>query len=78
MIEQLTEKLPANLRLSISNLWEKLGSTDAPLVGLAVSLTLAVPGIIIALLSSDPVISTVAAAWAILNLLGPIKWVFGL
>jgi len=78
MIELLTEKLPANLRLSISNLWDRLGETNTPLVGLAVNLSLAATGVGVALVFTDPVVSTVGAAWAILNLSGIIKWVFGL
>jgi len=77
MSDKQSDMIPSNLKLSISNLWDKLGSTDTPLVGLAINLSLAATGVAVALLFSNPVVSTVGAAWAILNLFGPIKWVFG-
>jgi hypothetical protein len=78
MSEKLREKVPANLKLSISNLWDKLGNTDSPGFGLLINLSLAATGVAIVLLVSNPIISLIGAAWAILNLLGVLSWVFGL
>jgi len=74
----LVEKLPHNLQVSITNLWDKLGQSQNIIVGLLVNLSLAATGVAVILLFNDPVISAIGASWAILNLTGIIKWVFGL
>jgi len=74
----LVEKLPHNLQVSITNLWDKLGQSQNILVGLAINLLLALTGVAVVLWFSNPVISAVGAGWAAINLLGIIKWVFGL
>ena len=73
----LKEKVPYNLRLSISNLWEQLGQADNIIFGLLVNLSMALTGVAIVVLF-DGIVAFAGAAWAILNLIGIIKWVFGL
>lgn len=67
----------AQLRYSITSLWDDLGNADDPKTGLLVSLILAAVGVWIYVVF-DPWVSYVGAVWAILNLLGPFKWVLGL
>lgn len=67
----------ASIRYSIGNLWDEFGSTDAPLLGLVVNLGLAAIGVLVYSQASGAV-AFVGAAWAILNVLGVVKWVFGL
>jgi len=67
----------AQLRYSITNLWDDLGSADDPKVGLFVSVLLALVGVFIYVNFSGWV-GFAGVVWAILNLLGPIKWVLGL
>jgi len=75
---KLKEKMPNSLELSISNLWEQFGSTDSYIAGLLVNITLAATGVAIMLLFDSLILSTAGAGWAIFNLIGIIKWVFGL
>lgn len=74
---KLAEKLPHNLRVSITNLWDQLGQSQNILIGLLVNLSLAMTGVAIYLLTSG-LVAYAGAVWAIINLIGIVKWVFGL
>lgn len=58
----------SELKLSVRNLWQEFGRTDSLLVGVLVSVALALPGIAGYVLLSSPW-NYVAAVWALLNLL---------
>lgn len=75
--DSLAERLPYNLRLSITNLWDMFGNTESILIGLLINLSLAATGVAIALLF-DGVVAFLGGVWAILNVIGVVKWVFGL
>lgn len=75
--ESLVDRLPYLLRMPVENLIEEFGKVDNILVGLLVNLSLAATGVAIVLLF-DGVIAYLGAAWAIINLIGIVSWVFGL
>lgn len=67
----------AQLQLSISNLWDEFGQTESIGLALVINLGLAALGMIgYVALSGIP--SYIAGVWAVLNLLGIVKWVLGL
>jgi hypothetical protein len=66
----------AGLRYSIQNLWSDFGNTDSVSLGLVINLGLAAIGVLIYAFGSGWV-AFVGAVWAILNVLGIVKWVFG-
>jgi hypothetical protein len=78
MIDKLTEKVPTNLKLSLSTLREKFGSSDNPLFGMAVNLLLASPGIAAVVFLSNPIFQFIGVVWAFINILPILSWVFGL
>jgi len=65
------------LQYSISNLWDEFGNVDSVGVGLVVNLGLALIGVVI-YWQTTGLVAVAGAIWAILNLLGIIKWVLGL
>lgn len=75
--DELSRSGQHDLVTSLSNLHRKFGSTEKPLLGLAVNAGLAAIGIVGVLLTSG-ILEVVAAAWAGLNILGIVKWVIGL
>lgn len=64
------------LRYSVQNLWSDFGNTDSVGLGLVINLGLAAVGVLIYAFGSGWV-AFVGAVWAILNVLGIVKWVFG-
>jgi len=67
----------AQIKYSITNLWDDLGRADDPKVGFFVSLILAASGVFV-YAAFDEWVAFAGAVWAILNILGPIKWVLNL
>lgn len=61
------------VRYSVSNLFDSFGEASVG-VGLLVSIGLAAPGLFV-WLQFDGVVAIVGLLWAIINLLGPVKWV---
>lgn len=59
---------------SITNLVDDFGQTTNPLVGVAVNVGLALPGLVGAY-ALDGWMAGVALTWAIINLAGILKWV---
>lgn len=66
----------SDLRYSLENLYEDFGSTENPLLGLAINLGLASIGVV-AYLELSGVAAIVGLLWAIINVLGVVKWVIG-
>lgn len=66
-----------DLRLSIASLCGEFGSTSNIQLALAINIGLALVGVAVWYLSSGWV-AFAGAVWAILNIIGPVKWVFGL
>ncbi len=65
-----------DLRISLENLLHDFGSTDNPLLGLVINLGLASIGVV-AYLELGGVAAIVGLVWAIINVLGVVKWVIG-
>jgi hypothetical protein len=66
----------AGLRYSIQSLWSDFGNTDSVGLGLVINLGLAAVGVLI-YASTSGWLQFAGAVWAILNVLGIVKWVFG-
>lgn len=66
----------SDLRLSLENLIEDFGSTENPLLGLVINLGLAAIGVVVYLELSG-IIAIAGLMWAIINVLGVVKWVIG-
>jgi len=66
----------SDLRLSLENLYDDFGSTDNPLLGLVINLGLASIGVV-AYLELGGVAAIAGLLWAIINVLGVVKWVIG-
>jgi hypothetical protein len=62
------------IRYSVGNNIERWGQTDSPVYGLLISLALASIGVA-AWAVGDGWVAGIGVAWAILNLVGPVKWV---
>ena len=67
----------SELKLSIRNLWHEFGSTDSLLVGVSVSIALALPGIAAWMYLTSPW-NYIGAVWALLNLLPLVQAVMNL
>lgn len=64
------------IRYSASANIERWAKTDDPKIGVAVSLALAIPGVLLWYWTSG-IPAALGVAWVIINLLGPVKWVMG-
>lgn len=67
----------AQLKYSITNLWQSFGRTDSVLVAFMVNGMLALLGVLV-FLTMDGIPSVLGAIWAILNTLPLVQWVLGL
>lgn len=70
-------KIPSNLKISLSNLLNELGSTEKIGLALVINSGLASIGLVVYLLT-DGWVSFVGLVWVIINLWGIVQWVFGL
>lgn len=66
----------SDLRISLKNLHEDFGSTENPLLGLVINLGLASIGVVI-YLEVGGIGAIAGLVWAIINLIGVVKWVIG-
>lgn len=78
MTEDNLEPIPddrlGRLRYSITNLWDMWGRIDSVALGLAINVALALVGVVVYLTTSGW-LAFAGAVWAMLNFLGPLKWV---
>lgn len=66
----------SDLRVSLENLIHDFGSTDNPFLGLVINLGLASIGVVV-YLEFGGLAAIVGLMWAIINVLGVVKWVIG-
>lgn len=67
--------IPDNLRVSVGQLWDEFGTTDAPLAGAAINVSLGALGLVPLILGLDVAIQVLGLAWAIVNWAAVLQWV---